>query len=160
MKRYILLILISFMMLPTGCKKTQQLKIHLSLDKSKYQLLDNIQATVNVGNTGNPVKINVRFKPLCFKPFETDWEISFVIFNTDGKEYNPNCPMQDWSEPWYRSLDAGGVYQYTDKRISDFYGIREPGKYTIQVVYQNYSGSSDVWKGEIKSNIVTFTISP
>jgi hypothetical protein len=150
------------MMLPTGCKQKQGLKIHLSLDKPKYRLLDDIQATVNIVNNGDPVKINVQFKPFCGypEPFKQDWNIRFLILNSKGKETFPNCPIMDWGEPPYRLLDAGGVYQFIVKWISNIYRIREPGKYTIQAIYHNANGSPDVWKGEIKSNIVTFTINP
>ena len=161
-QKYILLILISLMMLSTGCKQKQGLKIHLSLDKSKYQLLDNIHATINIINNGDPVNINFRLKPFCGETgyFEKDWELNFLIFNSEGKEYFPDCPFMEMGEPPYRLLDDGGVYQFIDKRISDFYRIREPGKYTIQAIYHNVYGSPDVWKGEIKSNVVTFTVEP
>ncbi len=161
-KRYIILILITFMVLPTSCKQKQGLVIHLSLDKSKYQLLDDIHATVNIVNNGDAVMINVRLKPFCGETgyFGKDWELNILIFNSEGKEYFPDCPMSDWSEPPYRLLETGKVYQYTEKRISDIYRIREPGKYTIRAIYHNVYGSTDVWKGEIKSNIVTFTINP
>jgi hypothetical protein len=153
----------------SGCKQTlqptQRLKINLRLDKHKYQMTDDIHGMIKIKNTGAPIKINIRFAPQCLDPHIEDWEISFLIFDSKGKQYNPaRCLFVDYAMPWYQQLEKGNVYEYdyklSYKNFRKFYSLDKPGKYTIQAIYHNVYGSTAVWKGEIKSNIVTFTINP
>lgn len=169
--RYILISLVFLIAFPSGCRwkkpvpntpgPPQQLSIILSLGKPNYQLNEAIQASVKIINTGAPVMINIRFAEQCLQPQDENWEISFLIYDSKGQQYTPpRCINVDYAEPWYQHLDKRGEYEYPYNNLLDYYRLKEPGKYTIQAIYHNVYGSEDVWKGEIKSNIVTLTINP
>ncbi len=173
--RYLVIPLILFMALLSGCKgrspitpglntplSSQQLSLVINLDKSTYQLGDSITSTIKIKNRGVSTKINVRFAEQClYHPLDENWEISFLILDSKGQQYTePRCAIVDWADPWYIQLNKGDEYKHPYKYLLDFYPLKDPGKYTIQAIYHNVYSPSDVWKGEIRSNVETLTINP
>lgn len=152
------------MYLTLGCQPAG-LKISLSLDKTTYKISENIHYVIKLKNNNSPTQINIQLIPLCSDSLPDQWQIHFLIYNENGQQLSPRrCPYVTWAMPSYRKLNHGGEFIFKDsdsyENPREFYSIHEPGEYTIQAIYHNIEGSTAVWKGEIKSNIVKFTINP
>jgi hypothetical protein len=102
-----------------------------------------------------------------------DWtELDFAIRDESGKRVNITYMIDVAGlEPFdFVRLISGEAVEYT-KDIRDARKPLNPGKYTVQAIYQNrldpdpndYTDKVDVkpaWKGKLESNVISITIKP
>jgi len=141
------------------------LELDLGLNENIYQIGDTILATLSLKNIGQePLIVNKRMinyvkdlKDLC--------EIAFTIVTPSGDEayFVPRVNVRLLKKDDYTTLLPGDVITSTYE-IDDYYSpLESPGNYTIYAIYQNYNDPGDgeiAWKGEIKSNTITFKLEP
>ena len=139
------------------------LNVILILDRDSYSLGESITAKVVLKNEGTSSQIvNGRLSlnsAVTPQPFR---EIAFAIFDPTGAEVgfalkvNRGFPEADD----FKELRPGETIE-DEYPIHKYYILNKPGKYTIQSIYQNQSDPGDgreAWKGELKSNVVSFTV--
>ena len=90
-----------------------------------------------------------------------DWDPNFRFEVRDergkiGSKKNVPHPELRTGNPVNRSISSGQTFTQ-EQRVSALYDMRKPGKYTIQVSRRASDNPND---GEIKSNIVTITVTP
>jgi hypothetical protein len=90
-----------------------------------------------------------------------DWDPNFRFEVRDergklGPKRTYPHPELRTGYPVNRSISSGQTFTQ-EQRVSALYDMRKPGKYTIQVSRRTSDNPKD---GEIKSNIVTITVTP
>lgn len=139
------------------------LDVTLSLDREAYAPGDPIVGKVVIKNIASTaLVVNGRLAPhstFAPSPFR---EVSFVVTDPSdadvefGPRINRGYPKPDD----FKQLMPGEtlVREYA---IQEYFALNSPGKYSIQAVYQNQSdpgNGTEAWKGEIESNVVSFTL--
>ena len=141
------------------------LELMLELDRDVYKLGQTIQAKVILRNAGSePVLVNARLawnREAAPFPFR---EITFQWTRSSGA--NPNFALiVDRGFPKdddFIQLAPNATVERTFD-ITFYFEIEETGGYSLQAIYENQSEPEDgreVWKGELKSNLISFTVEP
>jgi hypothetical protein len=169
-------ITIAFLFLCSGCKpdpstyssKDKVLLLGLTLDKQTYTADETILATLTIKNVSTQsVWVNKRMAIDYKWTLEGDGEVYFVVLNPSGGELgfgfdiNRNQAMSSD----YVEMHPGDIltqtYDLEEYYIGRGSGV-ETGTYSVQGAYHNAYQPAlgyPVWKGEILSNVVKFTIS-
>lgn len=139
------------------------LELALSLDRDAYAPGDPIAGKVVLRNSGSTalvvnsrLALNSIFAP---RPYR---EVSFLVTDPSDSEveFGPRINRGRPKADDFKQLMPGDtlVREYAIQR---YFALKKPGKYSVQAVYQNQSDpgtGTEVWKGEIKSNVVSFTL--
>ncbi len=141
--------------------KTPELLLTLSFDKVVYQFGDKIRASISLENTGDEgVLINKRMAINSIGPRE----ITLVIIGP-AEEKVPSTAFIS-----VRTLEledfgtlASGENITVSEDIEGNYYFQAGKVYSVFAVYQNTLDPdkyTTAWKGELKSNVVVFEITP
>jgi len=143
------------------------LQLTLSLDKTSYRSDEIMLATIQLKN----IFSDGRGILIC-KWFYDWYALDFVISDESGKRVNEIYMIEVMLPETFDfvKINTREAVEYT-KDIHDSRTPLNPGKYTVQAIYQNrldpdsddYTDRVNVklaWKGKLESNIVTITIKP
>ena len=137
--------------------------VALSLDRKTYAQSDPILGKVAIRNIAStPLVVNRRLAPHSIfapSPFR---EVSFVVTDPSHAEveFGPRINRGYPKAGDFQQLMPGEtlVREYS---LREYFALDKPGQYSVQTVYQNQSdpgSGTEAWKGESKSNVVSFTL--
>jgi hypothetical protein len=143
------------------------LQLMLSMNKKSYRSNEIMPATIQLKN----ILSDGRSILIC--KWLYDWyALDFVISDESGKRANEIYMIEVRLPETFDfvKINTGEAVEYT-RDIHDSRKPLNPGKYTVQAIYQNrldpdpgdYTDKVNVksaWKGTLESNIVTITIKP
>jgi len=147
---------------PTNLPGTSALALYLDFfgdegeENIVYSNKDDVQPTLHLKNIGTETL-------LVSDKMKINEDVLFKLIGPSNQELLPLAPDKFQSSEPFSDLAANKESARTLFIFGELYDIREPGKYFLQAVYQNQSDPGDgrtAWKGEIKSNVVTFTFAP
>jgi len=167
-------VLVFFSMLLASCKVAltptsgaggQPIQLTLTTDRQLYHQGGPITVTLLLTNTGSDeLLVNARMahnRNDAPAPFR---DVTFAIVGPSGARVTTDARI-DVGFPVdgdFMYLDPGDSVERVYSQISGLYAIQTPGVYAIQAVYQNQANptSGAAWKGEVSSNVATFTLEP
>ena len=167
-------LLVLFSMLLASCKVAvtptsgaggQPIQLTLTTDRQLYHQGGPITVTLLLTNTGSDeLLVNARMahnRNDAPAPFR---DVTFAIVGPSGARVTTDARI-DVGFPVdgdFMYLDPGDSVERVYSQISGLYAIQTPGVYAIQAVYQNQANptSGAAWKGEVSSNVATFTLEP
>jgi hypothetical protein len=178
MRKQIVLILISILVviIMTSCNtngestnaptvtqgsQTSMLELTIQMDRDVHSLSDNIQVKMKLKNIGDEILIiNGRMAPNFSSAPDLVRDIVFVITSPSGKDIQPAkyIGARPPKDDDFVELEAGGSIEKSFE-LGLIYNFTEIGQYSIRAIYQNVvdpESWGEAWKGEIRSNIITF----
>jgi hypothetical protein len=150
----------------SSCGKTEkELELDLETDHDIYKKGADITANLYLSNTQqDPILVNKRMG-IYFLETRDLGEVAFIITAPSSKEISYGARgLESYPEDGdYSDLGPGQTISRSYILNRYYYFFDEIGQYSIQAVYHNYRDPSDgriAWKGEIRSDIIHFTITP
>lgn len=139
------------------------LVVAMTLDRETYAHNEPILCKMAIRNTAStPLVVNRRLAPNSIfapSPFR---EVSFVVRDASQAEleFGPRINRGAPKPADFQQLMPGEtlVREYP---LREYFALDKPGQYSVQAVYQNQSdpgSGTEAWKGEIKSNVVSFRL--
>ena len=138
------------------------IELTLVLDQTAYRAPARPRATIRITNAGAmPQVVNKRFALNYGDAAGYECEVKLFIRNSAGDEL-PFTARVNIGDPTDRHFVELGPGQSLEREydLARTYDLTAPGRYTIQALYQNETDPSagPAWKGELKSNIISFSI--
>jgi len=150
----------------SGCGKIGKgLELVLGIDQLDYKKGEDITATLYLSNPQqDTILVNKRMS-VYFLELKYYGEVAFIITAPSGREVSYGV-RDSGSYPEEDDFsDLGPEETISRSYILNryYYFFNEVGQYSVQAVYHNDSDPGDgriAWKGEIRSDVVHFTINP
>jgi hypothetical protein len=138
------------------------LSLSLTLDKPDYAMTDAITAKVILLNKGSEtLKVNRRLLLNYLGAPKVFCEVSFIITNSANSKV-PFAARVNASEPEDADFTELGPQQSIEESylLRQFFRLDEPGRYTLQAIYQNSSDPSTgpAWKGKVESDQIVVDV--
>lgn len=139
------------------------LQLALNLDNPTYTVNNSISGKLILKNVGEDavvvnsrLAINKAFAPALFR------EVSLVVTDPSGAtaEFASKVNIGEPKKNDFKELAPGELAERAFD-IDLYYVLEQPGDYSVQAVYNNQADPGDgrmAWKGELKSNVATFTL--
>ena len=165
MGKYKIIITLLLILLTPACnpKVVNELELQIGVNPD-YKLGEDIRVTLFlVNNQEESIVVNKRMGLNVGQRHLG--EVYFIIKSPSGQGVNL-VPILDYSlnvPSDFIDLEPGKSLSHSYVLNQYFAPLDEIGKYSIQAVYYNYSQPDDgrtAWTGEIRSDIVHFTVNP
>jgi predicted small secreted protein len=150
---------------PTSAGAGQPIQLSLTTDRQTYHLGEPIALTLLLTNTGtDELLVNARMAHNRFDAPAPLRDVTLVITGPSGTRVTTDARI-DVGLPVdgdFMSMDPGDSVERTYGELNRLYPIETLGAYSIQAIYQNWDDPSFgvAWKGEVGSNVATFTLEP
>jgi len=137
--------------------------VALSLDREIYGRNDPILGKLAIRNTApTPLVVNRRLAPNSVFAPSAFREVSFVVTDPAHAEveFGPRINRGSPKPGDFQQLMPGEtlVREYP---LREYFALDKAGQYSVLALYQNQSdpgSGTEAWKGESKSNVVSFTL--
>jgi hypothetical protein len=168
MKKYIVIGFLSiflFITIITALFRVPNLRLVLDITRDEYQSGENIQVFIELVNEGNnPLVVNKRMA-INDDAIDNLGEVAFIVTTPTNNRafFYPRVRITPPEENDFRELEAGESVGYSFTLNEWFSPLSQPGRYTVQAVYRNYSNPGDgriAWQGELHSYVASFNIVP
>jgi hypothetical protein len=163
-KLKILFTLLLILLIPAcNPKVVNQLELQIDVNPD-YKLGEDIRVTLFlVNNQEESIMVNKRMGLNVGEGYFG--EVYFIITSPSGQEVNffADLDYHHIASSDFTDLEPGESLSHSYELNQYFAPFDEIGKYSIQGIYYNYSQPDDgrtAWTGEIRSDIVHFTVNP
>ena len=141
------------------------LELVVTLDSKAHALNQPTSGRLRLKNSGEePLLVNSRLA--INKPFAPELfrEVYFILTNPSGEsvEFSAKINVGEPQSKDFRNLAPGETADRAFE-LDLFYGLEQPGEYSVQAVYSNQSDPGDgrqAWKGKLESDLASFVLEP
>lgn len=150
---------------PTSGAGEQPIQLTLTTDRDRYLQGEPITVTLLLTNTGSDeLLVNTRMAHNRLDAPTPFRDVTFAIVSPTGTRVTTQARIDVGfpADGDFMVLAHGDSVERVYSQISGLYAIQTPGVYSIQAIYQNQEDPTfgTAWKGEVSSNVATFTLEP